>query len=692
MSKITRVRTGCWTCKRRHRKCDEAKPFCNNCLKSNRECEGYGIRLSFDVDDSRNKARKDKTGFSTTGFVGKPRAKAHVKTTGRQNSTVGHESIMNNNVTKQDVTAIGSAPLASVMSVNTPTTEFFNNSSNDNSTHISNQSHSHTALNDNNNNSNNNSNHSGTPIFNSPRFIGMRASSANLEQFSSELFEDLEMLLKSPGSSLDESSPASRMTNGSLNSSTNSQNTGTSTRNTPNGNQRNNNNNNSQSQMSINLRRATNMKENLSYNLGEEIIGFIDKANVLSEEQNTEKFLIKSEGGQTNGNNNQKDDISLYSMSHQEENMMLKHFFKKLLPLLDAHPNSPWPDLALKYCDFDIARSCFISLACIHMYECRKGGNEYYQRGVAHINNTMDHLIRFISTDNIQSTVADDKKKQIHSLVILVLINVHILFAVLEKGKSSLSRFFFKVFASICQDPNFYNLLITNEKQRSLVVVLSWYDTVSAIVSPDCRLPYCLPSWYGSFSDNISTSKMMGCPGEIFKAMSKVCYLRHEVYNGADNHSALMVSEYQTIKQQLINYRDYVLFEDGDEDYAIRLKCAQCWSLAVLVTLDRVVKPVNYEQNICKLVNEFISVYGSMEPVSPMTTQMVWPVYAMGCECKTAEERASLMTFMETLYRNAQMGTLFSLKEIVQQVWALQISQEEFLKQWLDTGVDYLPL
>ncbi|KAH7153460.1 hypothetical protein EDB81DRAFT_719459 [Dactylonectria macrodidyma] len=36
-----KVRTGCTTCKKRHIKCDEAKPYCNNCLKNKGYCEGY---------------------------------------------------------------------------------------------------------------------------------------------------------------------------------------------------------------------------------------------------------------------------------------------------------------------------------------------------------------------------------------------------------------------------------------------------------------------------------------------------------------------------------------------------------------------------------------------------------------------------------------------------------------------------
>lgn len=36
-----KVRTGCITCKKRHLKCDEARPHCGNCRRSQRRCEGY---------------------------------------------------------------------------------------------------------------------------------------------------------------------------------------------------------------------------------------------------------------------------------------------------------------------------------------------------------------------------------------------------------------------------------------------------------------------------------------------------------------------------------------------------------------------------------------------------------------------------------------------------------------------------
>lgn len=45
-SKARRVRTGCFTCRDRHLKCDETTPRCIKCIKGDRECK-YGVRLSW---------------------------------------------------------------------------------------------------------------------------------------------------------------------------------------------------------------------------------------------------------------------------------------------------------------------------------------------------------------------------------------------------------------------------------------------------------------------------------------------------------------------------------------------------------------------------------------------------------------------------------------------------------------------
>ncbi|KAJ5794983.1 hypothetical protein N7457_001582 [Penicillium paradoxum] len=41
--------TGCSTCRRRHVRCDEASPACNNCVRLGRECDGAQDRMTFKV-------------------------------------------------------------------------------------------------------------------------------------------------------------------------------------------------------------------------------------------------------------------------------------------------------------------------------------------------------------------------------------------------------------------------------------------------------------------------------------------------------------------------------------------------------------------------------------------------------------------------------------------------------------------
>ncbi|KAG5418834.1 hypothetical protein I9W82_003552 [Candida metapsilosis] len=605
MGKITRVRTGCWTCKKRHRKCDEAKPECNNCKNTGRKCEGYGLRVSFDF-------------FQQGGGSGGGKKK---KTQIPLEKEESKEEVVVRKIDKDKAPASGSTTL-----LDTPSQSEF--------PHIPRE-----------------------PQTVSTPLLEATSSGANLNHFSSTLFEDLQSLF----SSMNDPRTSDYL---------------------------------SDSQISPPL--------NDFANFDFQIIDFMDKSQIFDANH---KLLLNNADAQGSPGNTlaaPPDTVTLFAMSHQEENMMLKHFFKKLLPLLDGHPKSPWPDLALQYCDFDIARSCFISLACIHLYESRAGGNDLYQKGLAHINNTMDHLIHYIrensnkmnKSQDADDATTDSNKKHISYFVILVLMNVHLLFAVLEKGKSSISREFFKIFASICKDPVFYNeLLKTSDKRRSLAVVLSWYDTVSAIVSPDCRDPFCLPQWYGKGTDDISTSKMMGCPGEIFVAMAEVCQLRNKKYN------KLLTSEdkrvvYTRIRYSLVNYRDYVLGYDKDsmEPYMNRLKCALCWSLAVWITLNRVIEPDDYITTNQKLTTEFIHTYDQMDPKSSLVTQMVWPVYAIGCECKTDWEQSYLIKFMDNLYENTKMGTTASLKDIVLNVWDQGITQEEYLTDWLGKGVDYLPL
>ncbi|KAI0150262.1 fungal-specific transcription factor domain-containing protein [Xylariaceae sp. FL1272] len=47
---------GCWTCKERKVQCDRGAPTCQRCVRGNRECEGYGPRLSWPRGNDKKRA------------------------------------------------------------------------------------------------------------------------------------------------------------------------------------------------------------------------------------------------------------------------------------------------------------------------------------------------------------------------------------------------------------------------------------------------------------------------------------------------------------------------------------------------------------------------------------------------------------------------------------------------------------
>ncbi|WQF85883.1 Putative zn(2)Cys(6) fungal-type DNA-binding domain, fungal transcription factor [Colletotrichum destructivum] len=51
-----RARRGCWTCAARKIRCDGGLPTCKNCDKARRDCQGYGMRLSWPRDNDERRA------------------------------------------------------------------------------------------------------------------------------------------------------------------------------------------------------------------------------------------------------------------------------------------------------------------------------------------------------------------------------------------------------------------------------------------------------------------------------------------------------------------------------------------------------------------------------------------------------------------------------------------------------------
>lgn len=72
-SNITRVRTGCFTCRKRKKKCDEKRPTCLNCQKTGIICEGYPQQVYW---ENRAAARRP----SEVSIVGTPESRLQHRT------------------------------------------------------------------------------------------------------------------------------------------------------------------------------------------------------------------------------------------------------------------------------------------------------------------------------------------------------------------------------------------------------------------------------------------------------------------------------------------------------------------------------------------------------------------------------------------------------------------------------------
>ncbi|KAI1390486.1 fungal-specific transcription factor domain-containing protein [Hypoxylon trugodes] len=57
---FSRTRTGCFTCREDGYKCDEKKPFCGRCIRLNKACKGYGVRLKWQTPEGLSKSKLTK--------------------------------------------------------------------------------------------------------------------------------------------------------------------------------------------------------------------------------------------------------------------------------------------------------------------------------------------------------------------------------------------------------------------------------------------------------------------------------------------------------------------------------------------------------------------------------------------------------------------------------------------------------
>lgn len=771
--KITRSRNGCFTCKKRRRKCDETKPACLNCINTGRECGGYGIRLIFDVDDPRN-ANKLLTskGVKKYGFRGKPRTNETILGNYKVTKPQIHYNLDNYNTHQfnHDYTLSNSSVNSSKPVIDLPISQtnseikksitsksapirhqpitnsniisssvspiFLVDSLGSYSSLIPKASCLDTALSSTNTVSSTSDKEHELEFDNEQQFEHAFLSSLDyiLDNYDNELLNAIDLQV----------APSEPNPNNSLNMFANI----------------------ATSPLPLNIHNVT------TSHLNSEVSSNNNCVNTNTQVNNELELDSSKLGPQ---------------LKKKEESHILKHFFEKVIYLLDAHPQNPWPQLMMKFGSMDLAKSCFLSLSSMHLY-VNNGGDEFYKRGLLHINNTMEYLIKYVKTSGLQKKEGhihnsnnenrednelsvsldnaneneyenekenenddnknsielgidvpgvisklkyeSDKRRGTNFMIILLLLYVHILFAVLESGRSALARMFLKLSSSIASDPTFTKKMKKVKQIQPLLCVLSWFDTVAAIVSPDCRIPYFDPKWFGESNDLISTDKMNGCPAGMFRVLYDLSLYRRETMflfskKQCDleccriSHKNLL-----DLRDRCLHYRDHVLYvlpHGSSFTYIDRLKCSQLWSLAcILVTiqlelhyfgklgiwieqnrkliseseLPNSIPTVHiYSEKATAIVTEFLSVYNTIPAESPIITQMVWPIFYIGICSYTPENRAESWKCLKTLYETVKMGTIKSNMNIVEKIWNEGCSLESILagEGWFENGIDLLP-
>ncbi|KFZ25485.1 hypothetical protein V502_00036 [Pseudogymnoascus sp. VKM F-4520 (FW-2644)] len=66
---IRRNRTGCFTCRRRKKKCDELKPHCYNCQRNSILCDGYPVAISYGQHQSHSPRPNASQGLQHDGSI-----------------------------------------------------------------------------------------------------------------------------------------------------------------------------------------------------------------------------------------------------------------------------------------------------------------------------------------------------------------------------------------------------------------------------------------------------------------------------------------------------------------------------------------------------------------------------------------------------------------------------------------------
>jgi hypothetical protein len=407
--------------------------------------------------------------------------------------------------------------------------------------------------------------------------------------------------------------------------------------------------------------------------------------------------------------------IDISQLLPKDENFFVNHFMHRLVQMFDNLENSPFPNLVLKYCEPDLAQSCFVTLSSIHLYGYSNDVNDY-DKSVNQLDVVTNELLSLIAFEDeqqamehptvpkrnespillilrkLQNLPPDLKPSRV--ITVLILIYVQTMFSILESGRSAITDFLFELASRICYDITLRDVLVQDEQTKFLVMLIAWFETITALSSPNVRKSYLRKfEFEGQDQFRLRSEDITGCPDEIFTSLLDILDLRFQIYTfGASRDS---YGQKKRIITTLYNYRDFVPYTEfqGDQ-YIEKLLGAQCWSLASLIYIHKLLPEEGYEHAIAALVTEFLFVFALLDENSDIKKQCIWPLLVVGEMLHLEKDRNKVLGIFDMFYDQNKMGNIRTLQDLLKKAWCEQRSLNSILEGggWGSSGIELLPL
>ncbi|KAK9368457.1 fungal-specific transcription factor domain-containing protein [Lipomyces kononenkoae] len=650
--KIVRVRSGCWTCKARRRKCDEGKPFCMNCIKNNRQCEGYDLRLSFDVDDSRHVASGvhfDLKGRPIVGFRRRPRLKE---------SLAARSSAGNPDLGTASLDSLGAPVSQAPDAVAKPAGKELkfvvqnnfdgskrprkkrSNSDDDSSakkiktepptTSASSLSPSHSSA-------------GSTPeTVTTPASVSQDIKQEATDEDGAEEIVNINSYR----------TRATGISSGRLvqdpRSSTTMELTTVVTRDLgmfwnvkP----------DEQELLQYYFTDLTPLLDNLSNSpLAGLAITYCTHELALS------SFLCLASLHLSNRHRSER----YYATGLEYHSRTLKFLGDVLNAVSGGGPNAPANSLALQ------------------------------SPGVA--SGGSQTTLGFPNISNIRN---QPKMGRGLGVAVLTVIYFLITFEIMDTGKSSVVRSHLAAFSSIIEDRDLAADVLSAPNGMFLFRIFAWYDILLAACSKDYRAPHLSgPYFFPLSAEDSGVQGIMGCPDELMLAISDTCHLRHNIkYSSEPMSFAEIQNRSSEIENRIRNYISLMKWDGRDSyNYIQHMIGTQCWAQAASIFLLRSTGMDPSGRRVAKSVEEFQKLHAILEVGSDPDRQMVWPMFVIGCELKSQADRTAALARMDELFNCTLCGSWRMLKDVLQEIWTKNRSWEEVLssKEW--ENFDFLAL